>query len=216
MRYLEKRITGRAWQGFTLVETLIALAILAMIVTSTFTIFKSSSSSWQKGETRSERYHSARTAMGRMSMEISQAVINENALSRFVGGKEDIRFISFTSGASGAFELTEIEYWRDKDQGLLMRNHDIDPDYDFLTQDQSDILAQGIAGLEFSYYDGSVWSDSWDSDALIKGEELGSGGPEQGDSERILPEAVKIRIKVEDKRGKESETFEVVTRLKTA
>ena len=32
----------------------------------------------------------------------------------------------------------------------------------------------------------------------------------------ILPEAVKMRIKVEDKKGKEREVFEVVTRLKTA
>jgi len=187
----------KVYNGFTLVEILIALAILAMIVASTFTIFRSSTRSWQKGDERTERYHNARTAIGKMSMEISQAVINENSLSRFVGEKEDVKFISFVSTASGIFELVEVEYWLDDDRNL-MRNEDIEPDYDFTTYDYSDILAEGIVLLEFSYYDGLVWSDSWDSDTIG------------------LPKAVSITIKVEDKKGKESEIFKVVTQLKTA
>ena len=185
------------------------MAILAMIVTSTFTIFRSSAKSWQKGEKRSERYHNARIAIGKMSMEISQAAIAERSISRFIGEKEEISFISFVSTAAEVFELAEIEYWLDKNQRLLMRSEDIEPDYDFLTQDYSDILAEGISELEFSYYDGLYWNDTWDSDLAKEKVE-----PEQ--SEGILPEAVKIKIKVEDKQGKESETFEVVTRLKTA
>ncbi|MDP6685784.1 MAG: prepilin-type N-terminal cleavage/methylation domain-containing protein [Candidatus Omnitrophota bacterium] len=192
-------------RGFTLVEILIALAILAMIVASTFTIFKSSSSSWQKGETRSERYHSARVAMGRMSKEISHAVINEFDGSRFIGTSQDASFIAFVSTSSGVFELVEIEYWIDTEQKLLMRNEQIDPDYDFSTQDYSDILAGNISELEFSYYDGLIWSDSWDSDAIS----------EADDDKELLPIAVKIKIKIEDKAGKESEVFEVVTKLKT-
>ncbi|MBU3910995.1 MAG: prepilin-type N-terminal cleavage/methylation domain-containing protein [Candidatus Omnitrophica bacterium] len=193
-----KRIRLR--QGFTLVETLIALAILAMVVASTFTIFKSSSSSWQKGETRSERYHNARVAIGRISAEIAQAVLNENDQSRFIGQKDEVGFLSFVSTSSGIFELAEIEYWFDKNQKVLMRNEDVDPDYDFSTQDYSDILAEGVSELEFSYYDGIKWEDSWDSDL----------------TEGMLPKAVKVKLKVEDKKGKESEVFEVVTQLKTA
>lgn len=185
--------------GFTLVEILIALAILAMIVASTFTIFRSSSSSWQKGEKRSERYHNARVAIGKMSAEISHAVIDEGKPGRFIGEKEDVRFISFVSAASGVFELAEIGYWLDKNERVLMRNEDVDPDYDFSTQDYSDILADNISMLEFSYYNGTRWSDTWDSNS----------------SEKNLPEAVKIKIEVEDRQNKEGETFEVITRLKT-
>ena len=195
--------------GFTLVETLIALAILAMVVASTFTIFKSSSSSWQKGETRSERYHNARVAIGKMSMEISQAVLSEDTKARFIGRREEVGFLSFVSTSSGIFELAEIEYWLDKGQKVIMRNEDINPDYDFSTQDHSDILAEGVSELEFSYYDGITWQDSWDSG--VAGD--GSGG---GDAEGKLPQAVKVRLKVEDKKGKESEAFEVVICLKTA
>lgn len=189
--------------GFTLVEILISLAILAMIVTSTFTIFKSSSSSWQKGETRSERYHNARVAIGKMSVEIAQAVLDEDNSSGFVGEKDEIRFLSFVSTSGGVFEMAEIKYWLDKDRKALMRNEDIEPDYDFSTQDYSDILAEGISELEFSYYDGLTWDGRWDSkrDNEIAG---------------VLPKAIKIRLKVEDKKGKESEVFEVVARLKTA
>ena len=202
-------------KGFTLVEILIAMAILAVIVTSTFVIFRSSSKSWQKGEKRSERYHNARVAVGKMSAEISQAVVSENKLSKFIGNKEEVGFVSFVSTAGGVFELVEIEYWLDKEGRFIMRNEDIDPDFDFSTQDNSDILAENIALLEFSYYNGSTWSEAWnmieiEEDAEEEIEE------EQGIDESILPKAVRIKIKVEDKSGKESEIFEVVTHLKTA
>lgn len=188
-------------KGFTLVEILISLAILAMIVVSTFTIFRSSTKSWQKGVTRSERYHNARIAMGKMSAEISQAVLGEDSRSRFSGEKKEIRFLSFISSAAEIFELAEIEYWLDEDGKVLMRNEDVNPDYDFLTQDESDILASNVSELEFSYHDGSDWKDTWDSDL---------------NEENKLPKAVKVKIKIEDKKGRESETFEIIASLKTA
>lgn len=190
-----------AGKGFTLVEVLISLAILAMIVASTFTIFRSASKSWQKGEVRSERYQNARSAISRISAEISQAVINSNELCKFTGDKNKVSFFSFVSTSSGIFELSEVEYWLDSSKKLLMRNYEIDPDYDFTTYSHSDVLSDNIAELEFSYFDGTLWKDVWISD-----QDLGVG----------LPKAVKIRVKVEDKKAKEGETFEVITRLRTA
>ena len=189
------------YKGFTLVEILISLAILAMIVASTFTIFRSASKSWQKGETRSARYQNARNAIGRMSAEISQAVINSNSLCKFTGEKNKISFVSFVSKDAGVFEPSELEYWLDGPKRLLMRNDDIEPDYDFATYDHSEILSGNVSVLEFSYFDGLVWKDAWDSNQAS-----GVG----------LPKAVKINIKVEDKKAKEGETFEVITRLRTA
>ncbi|MDP2980630.1 MAG: type II secretion system protein GspJ [Candidatus Omnitrophota bacterium] len=193
-----QRAEGR---GFTLVEVLIALAILAMIVVSTFTIFRSASKSWQKGETRSERYQNARNAIYRISTEISQAVINSNSLCKFTGDKNKVSFISFVSTESGVFELGELEFWLDGAGRLLMRNDDVDPDYDFTTYDHSDVLSENVSELEFSYFDGAVWTDAWNSDQA-----LGVG----------LPKAVKIKIKIEDKKSKEGEIFGVVARLRTA
>jgi general secretion pathway protein J len=194
----QRRAEGR---GFTLVEVLIALAILAMIVVSTFTIFRSASKSWQKGETRSERYQNARNAIYRISTEISQAVINSNPLCKFTGDKNKVSFISFVSTESGAFELGELEFWLDGAGRFLMRNDDVDPDYDFTTYDHSDVLSENVSELEFSYFDGAVWTDAWNTDQA-----LGIG----------LPKAVKIKIKIEDKKSKEGEIFEVIARLRTA
>jgi prepilin-type N-terminal cleavage/methylation domain-containing protein len=175
-------------KGFTLIEILIALAILAMIVASTFTIFRSSSQSWQKGETRRERYHNARTAVGRMSAEISQSVMPDKNSGVFIGNKNTVRFFSFVSNSGGIFELAQIEYWLNDKNRFLMRNEEI--------------LADNVSLVEFLYYDGLIWTDIWDSKLTVK--------------EEALPKAVKIKIKVEDKKGKESEIFEVVTKLKTA
>lgn len=187
--------------GFTLVEILIALAILAIIVASTFTIFRSASKSWQRGEIRSERYQNARNAISKITREISQAVINPDSLCRFTGDKNKINFISFVSSEYGVFELSEVGFWIDGAKDILMRNDEIDPDYDFATYSHSDILSENISELEFSYFDGSIWLDMWNSDQA-----LGIG----------LPKAVKVKIKVEDKKAKEGEAFEVIARLKTA
>ncbi|MBU1006643.1 MAG: prepilin-type N-terminal cleavage/methylation domain-containing protein [Candidatus Omnitrophica bacterium] len=195
-------------RGFTLVETLIALAILAMIVVSTFAIFTSSSRSWQKGEERSERYHTARVAMGRMAAEISQSVISEDASCKFIGKPSEIEFVSFVSTDEGVFELAEIGYWLDRDQKILMRSEDVEPDYDFTTQGSSNILADNISELTFSYYDGTAWNDEWDSNAATQEDDEGGRG--------ILPKAVKIRINIENKKGRGSEIFELVAHLKTA
>jgi len=194
-------IKDKLLKGFTLVEVLIALAILAMIVASTFTIFRSASKSWQKGETRSERYQNARSAISRINSEISQAVINSNPLCKFTGDKNKAGFVSFVSAESGVFELSEVEFWLDGAKRFLMRNDDLDPDYDFTTYDHSDILSENVSELEFSYFDGAVWADTWNSDSA-----LGIG----------LPKAVKIKIRVEDKKAREGETFEVIARLRTA
>ncbi len=188
-------------KGFTLVEVLISLAILAIIVASTFTIFRSASKSWQKGEIRSERYQNARNAISKISAEISQAVINSNLLCKFTGDKNKVSFISFVTTGSGVFELSEVEFWLDIPKKLLMRNYEIDPDYDFTTYGHSEILSENISELEFSYSDGFIWADTWSSDQA-----LGVG----------LPKAVKVKIKIDDKKAKEGEIFEIVARLRTA
>ena len=188
-------------KGFTLVEILISLAILAIIVASTFTIFRSASKSWQKGEIRSERYQNARNAISKISAEISQAVINSNSLCKFTGDKNRVSFISFVTTGSGVFELSEVEFWLDTTKKLLMLNDEIDPDYDFTTYGRSEILSENISELEFSYSDGVIWTDTWNSDQA-----LGVG----------LPKAVKVKIKVNDKKAKEGEVFEIIARLRTA
>jgi len=137
--------------------------------------------------------------------------MDESGLGRFIGEKDEVGFISFVSTDDEVFELAEIRYWLDKDQRLLMRNQDTEPDYDFSTHDYSDILAEDISELGFSYYDGLNWNDSWDSDSTVAGEGTGLG-----ETWGLLPKAIKIKIKVEDRKGRESEDFEVVTRLRTS
>lgn len=169
------------------------MAILAVIIVSTFTIFKSASSSWMKGETRAERYQNARIAIERINREISQAVILKTSQPTFLGERDKIGFVAFISSGSGIFELAEISYWLDNKKGILMRSIDLEPDYNLSSVDSIDPLAENIKSIDFSYFDGQTWKTSWTDS---------------------FPKAVKVHLRVEDPKSKEGEDFEIIARPK--
>jgi prepilin-type N-terminal cleavage/methylation domain-containing protein len=68
-------------KGFTLVELLVAVTILAIIMAAFFTIFKGGTAAWQKGEVRTELVQNGRIALDRMASEIRCALLkDEDAL----------------------------------------------------------------------------------------------------------------------------------------
>lgn len=60
--------------GVTLVELLVAVALLSLIMVAFFTIFKGGTSAWRKGDIRTELVQNGRIALDRMASEIRCAL----------------------------------------------------------------------------------------------------------------------------------------------
>ena len=68
---------GMSCRAFTLIEVMITTAVLALLITGIYSIFKGGTDAWTKGNVRMERYQNARAILGMMSRELSCAMVNE-------------------------------------------------------------------------------------------------------------------------------------------
>ncbi|MFC1889935.1 PilW family protein [Thermodesulfobacteriota bacterium] len=99
------RIENRDEDAFTLVELLLAMAILAIVVSTIFGGFISSHRTFRAVERKSDVYQMARTALDRIVDEINAAYIDSNiARGRFIGqdittGDRAMDRLDFTSHA---------------------------------------------------------------------------------------------------------------------
>lgn len=188
--------------GFTLLEMLVTLAILAVLATLVYSSFSASVNAMEQVNREMDPYRQARAILSRMSEEISMAYWpGENAFPEglFVGEDRVVEDrpwdrIQFTSLSHFRYlknetssDLTLVEYGlQTNPQGrpvLLYRSR---PNLFGLSEaaDQLFVLGEGIHGLDFRYFDGKDWQDEW-----LAGN---SGG---------LPLAVQIEIFFSDARG---------------
>ncbi len=100
---------GRTRGGFTLLELLAAMAILALMVTMLFAAFGQASRAWLATENRVETFTQARAALDYMSRELSQAIATSNI--SFLGTSTNVAFIAPVS-ADPAVDLEEVVYQR--------------------------------------------------------------------------------------------------------
>ena len=196
--------------GFTLLEMLIALSLLAIIVAASVTVFRGIAQSWQRGETRSLRYQNARAIFDVMNREIS-SILPPDRRAPLLGSPADasplktdgtgpaLFFVALVPGAAPT-DVTEIGYWLRGRDHMLMRHLDTNPDFDFLTVDADEPLGTQVAAWSLSYFDGATWQDRWDSR---------DGAPQAG----RLPKAIRIHVTVQDDGGREPETFEMTVSL---
>lgn len=196
-----KWYSNKKW-GFTLIEILIALSILVIVVVSSYTVLRGIADSWLKGEARTERYKNARVILGIMSREISQAMVNLQPV--YCLGYADKVFFIFPIGRSEAqSDLVEVGYWLRTTDNALVRHYQANPDYNFETADSIDELGENISQVEFKYYDGLSWKESWDSRL-------------EGSESNQLPKAMKIKLTLGDEKGIKAETFETIIHLATS
>ncbi|MCQ9208004.1 MAG: GspJ family type II secretion system protein [Omnitrophica bacterium] len=188
-------------KAFTLIEILVAMAILVIVIVSSLAIFRAAANSWRKGEIRAQRYQQARFILERMSREISSIFPASLAGPYCLGTAEKFYFITSVSDAQAS--LIEVGYWLDQDSKELMRSYQGAPDYDFSTFEKVETLSENILGLGFQYSTGALWQESWDSRL---------GRAQSG----ILPKAVKIEFVIEDEKEARQEAFSTVVTLAVA
>lgn len=197
---LRKRLTGTA-HGFTLVEVLIAIAILAIVLSTVYGSFVQTRKAIGKTEASIEELRGVRAAFTRMMQDINMAFLIQNNDHTFFVGTDDFSEgypkdgIDFTSYSNrfrdkDVKESDQIEvgyYLKQGNEGraILMKRYkkrlDDNPTYG----GESYEISEYIIGLNFQYLDqDGAWIDSWDSRV-----------------NKAIPNAVEITIIVKDSSG---------------
>ncbi len=213
----ERRRPRPALSGFTLLEVLVAIAILAIVATMVYSSFGTSLDIIDRVGLGADHYREARFVLGRMAEELSMAYRPKGEVFKdavFVGldgrvEERDADSIRFTA-VSGlrylpdekASDLQLLEYRLAADSGdsslSLLREEMANP---LVLSDSAtglSAIGEGVHSFNLRYYDGKEWVDSWD-----------------GDSRRGLPLVVEIEVSFLGS-GKTQQAFRSWVRLPMA
>ena len=167
--------------GFTLLELIIAIAILSMVTLIIGSGFRLGIKAWTKGETETQETQRLRALSGLMTQNVKSIYpyrmrIEGKNIIVFKGENNSIMFVTtFVDPSVGGFKWVRYSI----NDGALLLKEGILPDKKFLEKisGNEEVIDTDIEKLEFKYLstDKSEWKESWD---------LGEG----------LPAAVKIKI----------------------
>jgi type II secretion system protein J len=189
------------FNGFTLLEVLIAVTIMAGIVTVIYTSFSTASRNVAQAEARRDQMDLARTLMSKISNDITNAYYNPLMPATIFYGKksttaqDDQRYdsISLTTltnwrkPGSKESDLWEVGYrfdeQPDKSTRVMVRSEkrELSSDQPPLEGGTDYIITDRIKGFRLRYFNGLTWSDEWDSRTL-----------------QMLPKSVEIALEFTD------------------
>lgn len=177
----------RSLRGFTLVELLIAVGVLAMISTLIYSAFANMRNSKEGIGRLNDRIHEGRSAIQRMTRELQSAYLSRHVplnpnlqvvLTGFVGDQgtpaDVVHFNSFSNRRfdrdSHESDQCEISYFAAEsrqERGVwdLLRRVDTSPDLEFDEGGRIDVMATDIDLLELEYLDPmtGLWTETWDT-----------------------------------------------------
>jgi general secretion pathway protein J len=198
----------------TLIEIMIAVAILGFMMVIAWTTIKSASDARIRYTALEERNHEIRLGMARLVHDLEGAYLSgndttntqqaiDNPRTVFVGKDSEVRFSTFGHltlwSDSNESDQTMIAYYLDEDRedpkldSLYRKELRRLPDESWEgTPGELDILLRGVDKLEFEYWDwkNEKWQREWDSS---KGD---------GVVNRI-PTRVRIKLSYKNSRGDE-------------
>jgi general secretion pathway protein J len=183
-------------RGFTLLEVLIAMVILAIVLTTAYRVFSSSYSALHQLDPDQDLFHTARVILDRMTDEIQSAYYRPDlGYTGFVGEDDENEqapwdSLSFSAMANfywikrieGIKEsdflkiyYTLIQDEENEEKTLLIRRQDpalgpFEGDIDEAASELRGVhlLTDNVWGVDFRYFDGSEWVDDWNSDETKK------------------------------------------------
>jgi prepilin-type N-terminal cleavage/methylation domain-containing protein len=182
--------THRASRGFTLIEMMLAIGVLALILAMLASSFSTIAHSKVHAEGRLMVDREGRALLWQLSKEIGNAVqtpYEPSNVALFGNGHmgnglpiDTITMSTFSGGHRRAFTgmtpETIVTYnlaanpdqpgcyllQRSQQSGLLTST----------TALQTTVLADNVLSLHIRYFDGQRWGESWDSSSLPRGEQL--------------------------------------------
>jgi len=169
--------------GFTLLEIMVAMVVLAMIMTTAFGALRLGERSWEAGLARSSETETMRTVAGVLQRQFRQILPlswteKTQTTIAFSGTREQLRFIAPAPqhhGATGLFEYTLVVEELDHNSRLVLYFRLHDPDISGFAPDGSDrqrvLLVDELKMASFDYYgspfagDEPQWHSQWSDDA---------------------------------------------------
>lgn len=226
---LRRRIRLGRHAGFTLIEVMLAVAILATIVVLTWGTVSSSFRFRRAALDKFDRYRNVQQALDRMNREISMAFVTNvgqiatsdsreiQYQTAFIGRNDELTFTSLahvrTRADEVASEQCEISYRLERQRGLdgdmhqnLVRREDAPIDNDPEEGGVLYTLMHDVEDITFEYWDGTremggdAWTRTWDA---------------IGDHEGRLPDRVRITIEVKHPLN-DRRTLEFTTQTRVA
>lgn len=204
-----------------MVEILVAMVVLAIVLTIAYRVFSGSYSALQQVNPHKDLHYTARTVLDRMADEIHSAYYGPGlSYAGFIGEndeKEDAPWDSLTFSAMANFywiEQTEgikesdflkISYYlvedeEETDKRRLIRRQD--PGFGPFEENPEELdtglrgvqrLTDNVWGMDARYFDGAEWVEEWNSE----------------DRER-LPRAVEIKLILQTSTGKRLPFYAVI------
>ena len=169
--------------GFTLLEIMVVMVVLAMIVTTAFGALRLGERSWEAGLARASETATLRTVSGLLQRQFNQIlpltwIEDSQTYLTFSGTREQVRFIAPAPqhhGATGLFEFTLVVESQASGTRLVLYYRLHDPDSTGFQPEDSDrqrvLLVDELKTATFAYYGSPVaedppqWHSQWSVDA---------------------------------------------------
>lgn len=191
--------------GFTLVELLISVVIVALVGTAVYAVFANGINAWRRGMEIKIYERKARLTLEKIARELRNSFKFSNIA--FEGEEDFLRFPALISAASDSsrdpeshYEVGRITYFYDKKGDALCKKEEIYPEvFDEKKRGfaQKKVLIQQLRELKLSYcyFDNATgnykWKDDW-----------------KKEEQDTIPQAVKIKMIFEEGKGLPKESFE--------
>ncbi|MFZ9886006.1 MAG: type II secretion system protein GspJ [Myxococcota bacterium] len=171
----------RRLRGFSMMEVMVASALLAITGALLYTSLTSSIDAKEMVEQTSDRFHLARQALSRMTDEVSMAYLSAHhsqqdprTKTRFVGERNALAFTAFgyvsrrEDSKAGASRELSYELAPDADSGVMsiIRREQVGLDDDVEEGGRERTLLPGATELTFEYWDtpSESWKEEWDTE----------------------------------------------------